>query len=144
MNKNGNKQTENRIQVGVLPQLIRDGKAFNVLAKVSDADHGKFKTKYRQRLYEIMDDIMGDDRPQHHSSYHKYFYNPEKNVNAAFLSNKFKKEEYWLKLVTAMNYAMGEVLMEAVQDARAMIQLYKDRDAELSDILNSYVNGKNE
>ncbi len=83
------------IETGQIPKVIQNGTAFKFLTKSTKREHIHSKKIYRKKLYKIMDELLGVDRPKNKSSYIKYFSDPEKNVNQAFLSNQRSNERKW-------------------------------------------------
>jgi hypothetical protein len=128
------------IELGEIPTLLQGGVAYRLLSRGSKNEHVTFKRVYRERLYELMDDVLGDDRPKNRSSYRKYFSDPKKNVNEAFLNNQRSNERKWHQLMNAMLYAMSEVLAVAIEESRMVIRHYQEREKSFSSVLETYVN----
>ena len=135
-----NKQNEQTcIELGHIPEILKGGKAYKAIAKTANKEHKQYIGIYREKLYLIMDEILGDDKPKNRSSYRKYFSNPELNVNKAFLENQRSNKKKWHKIINAMYYAMSEVLMLAINDSKRLIEFHTDRQKELSKILDTYL-----
>jgi hypothetical protein len=137
MNNEQNKQTA--IELGVLPELIKDGKAFAALALVQENEHKQYVAKYRRLLYKKMDTILGYDAPRQKVSYKYWFMNPERFVNEAFLKNERRNPHKWQIIVNAMYFALTETLMEAVNETRQQLKFYKERESALSTSLEVYL-----
>lgn len=130
------------IELGVLPEILKEGKAYKSLTAMQKNEHQQYFNKFSRRLYNRMRELLGPDQPKHYSSYRNWFSDPEKHVNRAFLENERKDERKWTKIVNAMHFAMTETLMEAVEETETQLARYNERNSLLNDVLSIYVNSK--
>jgi hypothetical protein len=126
-----------RIELYELPELLKKGKAFKALSMVTSKEHQQYVSKYNRKIYAIMNEQLGE-MAKKSDTYRKWFTNPEKHINAAYLINERKDHQKWLIYVNAMYFALSQVLMEASEDTRKMLAFYKERDKALSEQLNIY------
>lgn len=141
MNKKQNNETV--IELGVLPELIRDGKAFEALMMVQENEHKQYVSKYRRMLYDKMTESLGVNAPRQSVSYRNWFTDPEKNVNKALLKNQRRNEHKWHLIVNAMHHSLSDVLMLAVNETEIQPAFYKERQQALSNALGTYLKQKN-
>ena len=83
--------------------------------------------------------MLGDEKPKSTTSYKKWFLEPEKTVNAAFLENKFMNKERWHLVVNTMYHAMVEVLIFAETYSEENSRILNEQAKLYSAILNEYV-----
>jgi len=140
MNKEHVLQT--RIELGVLPQIIKDGKAYAALAEVQKNEHKQYVGKYRRMLHDTITKALGVNAPRSNATYRKWFKDPENNVSKALLKNQRRNDHKWLMIVNAMNFALTETLMVAVEETSRHLEFYKERNKHLSSALDSYLKSK--
>jgi hypothetical protein len=132
------------IELGILPPLLKEGKVFGILAMVQQNEHQQYVKRYKSRVYQKMNEILGDERPKSVVSYRQWFTNPEKHVNEAFLERERKDAKKWMLIVYAMYFALSDALLFAAKETKQFLALYKERDEKLCEALNIYENHLNE
>jgi len=137
MNKEQRKQSG--IEIGILPDLIKNKKAFEALVAVQGNEHKRYVGRYRRLLYAKMKESLGVNAPRQSVSYRKWFGDPETHVNDAFLDRERRNTHRWLMIVNAMNFALTETLMVAVEETNRHLEFYKERNKHLSSALDSYL-----
>ncbi len=140
MNKELFKQSGNeKIKEGELPELLKGGVVFFALTRPPQNRPQAYISKYRRKLYSLMDEYLKDSGISHtHSLYSKWFRNPEWFVTGAFLERKRKEPEKWQMVVNAMYNALTEALIFAIEDVREQIRDLRDQDEMLSKHLINY------
>jgi len=138
MNKKNNKQGD--ICLGELPTLLKNGKVFKALGEAPPQLHQQYMSRYKTRIYEKMDEMLGDLRPKSINSYKKWFSNPEKYLNDAFLTGQKQNPEKWLLIVNTMTFVLQEILAIAIIDARTQVRWFDEKDKQLSTALLEFEN----
>lgn len=126
------------IEFGELPEILKEGKVFKSLSLVADNEHQQYVNKYKQRVYRIMDDILGDDAPKASRSYRSWFTEPERYVNDAFLKNERRNPKKWMLIVNAMTFALSEVISIAFDETSKELARQQQRHKMLKDALKVY------
>lgn len=132
-----NKYDKTPIESYDLPEILKKGAAYKALKKSTRHEHKRFVSKYTRKLYRIMDEQLGELKKSS-ETYRKWFSNPELYINRAYLINERKDLNKWKVYVSAMYFALSEVLMQASEDTRQMLAFYKERDKNLSEQLAIY------
>ena len=133
------KNAKSRIGKYELPDILKGGVVYKALGESEKKEHKQYKSKYRRKLYKNMTELLGKDA-MGHANYRQWFRDPENKVSGAFLERKQKNPDRWIKVTTAMRFALESVLAEAVHDARLYIIFHKEQNEKLSPYLNQFTN----
>lgn len=131
------------IKIGELPQILKDGKAFEALMMVQSIEHKQYVGKYRRVLYDKLHLALGPYQLRSKKSYKYWYEDPTNHVNIPFLVNNRRDERKWLAIVNAMYFALTETLMIAVEDTRQQLAYYRERENTLSKPLQRYIKSLN-
>lgn len=126
-------------KTGELPDILRRGKIFRALLEPPRVEHKQFTTVFTKRLYELTTKLLPAEYRGKSNTYYKWYSNPERSVNRAFLVNKQKNEQKWLTVVDAMEAAMVMTLREGVTQMWEQVRRYADKHEELEAYLDSYL-----
>ena len=117
-----------------LPQIIADKKAFKSLIKPNGKEAGTIYT-HRRKLYKFLDEVLGYEAPKSKSTYYRWFTEPETYLVEAYLHRKRKNEVKYQKIVSAMLYALGEIIKSIVLESREKQKFYTAKEEEFTTYL---------
>ncbi len=126
------------IKQGVLPEIILEGKAFNLIRKSAFGDDTMWSAKNLSLLYFNTNNLMPNGHKVDNKQYKKYYNNPKKHVNGAFLDRKQKNPEKWLIIIKVMQEALLQTIIEIRQQSIEAVSHYQQKNKECVTFLTKY------